>query len=244
MIQPGAWLKSHLHTIPIVLPLLPVQLFVDAGRNECSEVTPLALPASLGGHQSHIAAVLTSSNQHLEQQKQLNAALQVDISSIGKQQSPLLPWHANTAFACCGKWTSHSWWLPVPSSLDGQMYYACSGMTQCVLLAVAYRQSLVQQVAAGMQRVTVRDSDEQENVRPNGAVRAGHQDARLQLFPPTPVGTAPLQAAAASVAAKKGVPTHGGQSALDIMQGELRRKLPCLLLDARHSHRRHSCMLA
>ena len=49
-------------------------------------MTPLALPASLGGHQSHIAAALTSSQQHLEQQMQLNAVLQVDISSIGKQQ--------------------------------------------------------------------------------------------------------------------------------------------------------------
>lgn len=60
------------------------------GSNENSEVTPLALPANLGGHQSHIAAALASSQQHLEQQKQLHAALQVDISSIGKQQFCLL----------------------------------------------------------------------------------------------------------------------------------------------------------
>ena len=58
----------------------------NAGSNKNSEVTPLALPASLGGHQSHIAAALTSSQQHLEQQKHLHTALQVDISSIGKQQ--------------------------------------------------------------------------------------------------------------------------------------------------------------
>ena len=54
-------------------------------------MTPLALPTHLGGHQGHMAAALASSKQHLEQQKQLNAALQVDISAIGKRHSYLLP---------------------------------------------------------------------------------------------------------------------------------------------------------
>lgn len=67
-----------------------------AGSNGNSEVTPLALPASLGGHQSHIAAALASSQQHLEQQKQLHAALQVDISSIGKQQLCSLTRHVDS----------------------------------------------------------------------------------------------------------------------------------------------------
>lgn len=68
----------------------------NAGSNENSEVTPLALPASLGGHQSHIAAALASSQQHLEQQMQLHAALQVDISSIGKQQLCSLTRHVDS----------------------------------------------------------------------------------------------------------------------------------------------------
>lgn len=75
-----------------------------------------------------------------------------------------------------------------------------------------------------------RNSDEQENVSPCGTVSG---DARLQLVPPTPEGMAPLQAAAASVAAKRGVPLHRGQSALSTVQGELIQKLPCLLPDAR-----------
>lgn len=47
-------------------------------------MTPLALPAEQGGHQSHLAAALTTSVQHLNQQKQLHAALQADLGSIGK----------------------------------------------------------------------------------------------------------------------------------------------------------------
>ena len=73
-------------------------------------------------------------------------------------------------------------------------------------------------MAEGMHRVMARSSDEQENVSPNGAEDA---DARLQLVPPTPVGMAPLQAAAASVAAKRGMQPHRGQSALNTMQGVL-----------------------
>ena len=76
-----------------------------------------------------------------------------------------------------------------------------------------------------MHRVMARNNDEQENVSPNGAESA---DARLQLVPPTPVGMAPLQAAAASVAAKRGVPLHKSQSALNTMQGVLNQRLPCL----------------
>ena len=70
-----------------------------------------------------------------------------------------------------------------------------------------------------------RNSDEQENVSPNGAENA---DAKLQLVPPTPVGMAPLQAAAASVAAKRGMPPQRSQSALNTMQGVLHQRLPCL----------------
>ncbi|KAL3143340.1 hypothetical protein ABBQ38_002175 [Trebouxia sp. C0009 RCD-2024] len=64
-----------------------------AGGNNPGKVTPLALPTNLGGHQGHIAAALASSKQHLQQQKQLNAALQVDISAIGKRHAHLLPLH-------------------------------------------------------------------------------------------------------------------------------------------------------
>ncbi len=53
-------------------------------------MTLLALPAEQGGHQSHLAAALTTSVQHLNQQKQLHAALQADLGSIGK--CTLLPW--------------------------------------------------------------------------------------------------------------------------------------------------------
>ena len=91
-----------------------------AGSNDKSEVTPLALPASLGGHQSHIAAALASSQQHLEQQKQLNAALQVDISSIGKRQTFLYSFMSTMHLHAA----SESWWLQlvVSPGHDGQRY--------------------------------------------------------------------------------------------------------------------------
>lgn len=94
-------------------------------------------------------------------------------------------------------------------------------MTQSVLLTVAYRQSLVQQVAVEMRAVTARAQGNQENVSPSSAVSTGCRDARLHLVPPTPVGTAPLQAAAASVANKRGVLTPRVRSGLDTMQGKL-----------------------
>ena len=87
------------------------------------------------------------------------------------------------------------------------------------LHAVAYRQSLVQQVATAMRTVTETNTADQENASPNGAASVSCQDAGLQLVPPTPVGTAPMQAAAASVAARRGVTRHSSQSALDTMQG-------------------------
>lgn len=99
-------------------------------------------------------------------------------------------------------------------------------MTQCVLLTVAYRQTLVQQVAVGMQTVADRARGDQENVSPKGAVSTGCQDARLHLVPPTPVGTAPLQAAAVSVANKRSALTPRVRSGFDTMQGKL---TPCLL---------------
>ena len=61
---------------------------------------------------------------------------------------------------------------------------------------------LVQQVAVAMQKHTAQRGDEQENVSPNVNPRS---NARLPLVPPTPVGTEPMQAAAASVAANKAV---------------------------------------
>lgn len=61
------------------------------GHGEAGSMTLLALPAEQGGHQSHLAAALTTSVQHLNQQKQLHAALQADLGSIGK--CTLLLWN-------------------------------------------------------------------------------------------------------------------------------------------------------
>ena len=62
---------------------------------------------------------------------------------------------------------------------------------------------LVQQVAAAMQKHTAQQAENgQENVSPNVGPSS---NAQLPLVPPTPVGTAPMQAAAASVAANKAV---------------------------------------
>lgn len=80
-----------------------------------------------------------------------------------------------------------------------------------------------------MQTVAARAQGDQENVSPSGATSTGFRHARLQLVPPTPVGTAPLQAAAASVATKRGVLTPRAQSSLDTMQG---KRLPCMLVIA------------
>lgn len=124
-----------------------LQISALAGAAEGSSMTPLALPADQGGHQSHLAAALSANLQSLDQQKQLHADLQADMCSI-----------------------------------------------------VAYRQMLVQQVAAAMQKHSAHQWDEQENVSPNVGPDS---NAQLPLVPPTPVGIAPMQAATASVAAKK-----------------------------------------
>ena len=100
-----------------------------------------------------------------------------------------------------------------------QYWQSCHDMTCYAFHAVAYRQSLVQQVARSMRTAAERNTADQENVSPNAAASMSCQDAELQLVPPTPVGTAPMQAAAVSVAARRGVARHSGQSALDTMQG-------------------------
>jgi len=66
-------------------------VLMTVGHGEAGSMTLLALPAEQGGHQSHLAAALTTSVQHLNQQKQLHAALQADLGSIGK--CTLLLWH-------------------------------------------------------------------------------------------------------------------------------------------------------
>lgn len=69
-------------------------------------------------------------------------------------------------------------------------------------MAGAYKQALVQQVALAMKATGIHDQTNQENVSPDAASHDSCQGAALQLVPPTPVGTAPMQAAAMSVAAK------------------------------------------
>ncbi|KAL0028273.1 hypothetical protein WJX79_006483 [Trebouxia sp. C0005] len=61
-----------------------------AGHGGAGSMTPLALPAEHGGHQSHLAAALTTSVQHLNQQKQLHAALQADLGSIAAYRQALV----------------------------------------------------------------------------------------------------------------------------------------------------------
>lgn len=53
-----------------------------------------------------------------------------------------------------------------------------------------------------MKATGIHDQTNQENVSPDAASHDSCQGAALQLVPPTPVGTAPMQAAAMSVAAK------------------------------------------
>ncbi|DBA67964.1 TPA: hypothetical protein ACH3X2_014002 [Trebouxia sp. C0005] len=136
-----------------------------AGHGGAGSMTPLALPAEHGGHQSHLAAALTTSVQHLNQQKQLHAALQADLGSIA-----------------------------------------------------AYRQALVHQVAAAMPP-TASEVVGQENVTPTAGTSSSRQEARLHLVPPTPLSTAPMQAAAVSVAAKRDVLQERTWSALTPSQG-------------------------
>lgn len=67
--------------------------------------------------------------------------------------------------------------------------------------AGAYKKALMQQVAAAMHSRR-RGSNDQENHTPEATSLHNCQAALLQLVPPTPAGTAPMQAAAVSVAAK------------------------------------------
>ena len=68
-------------------------------------------------------------------------------------------------------------------------------------MAGAYKKALIQQVAAGMKAKDARSHSDQENLIPD-AKHDGCQGVVLQLAPPTPVGRAPMHAAAMSVAAK------------------------------------------
>lgn len=70
----------------------------------------------------------------------------------------------------------------------------------------------MQKVAAAMHAARTAEAVGQENVSPDSA-HSGRQDAILRLFPPTPLGIAPMQAAAASVAAKHTVPRDHAWSA-------------------------------
>ncbi|KAL0045599.1 hypothetical protein WJX82_010928 [Trebouxia sp. C0006] len=137
-----------------------------AGHGEAGSMTLLALPAEQGGHQSHLAAALTTSVQHLNQQKQVHAALQADLGSIA-----------------------------------------------------AYRQALVHQVAAAMQPAPANGAVGQENVTPTAGTSSNRQEARLHLVPPTPLSTAPMQAAAVSVAATRNALQERTWSALTPSQG-------------------------
>ncbi|DBA75138.1 TPA: hypothetical protein ACH3X1_010457 [Trebouxia sp. C0004] len=137
-----------------------------AGHGEVGNMTLLALPAEQGGHQSHLAAALTTSVQHLNQQKQLHAALQADLGSIA-----------------------------------------------------AYRQALVHHVAAAMQPASANETVGQENITPTAGTSSSRQEARLHLVPPTPLSTAPMQAAAVTVAAKSNMLQERTWSALTPSQG-------------------------
>lgn len=73
----------------------------------------------------------------------------------------------------------------------------------------AYRQALIQQVSAAMKAKHTCDGGNQENVSPEGTSQDSCQGAVLHLVPPTPAGTAPMQAAAMSVAAHGQQPVAG-----------------------------------
>jgi len=77
----------------------------------------------------------------------------------------------------------------------------------------------VHQVAAAMQPASANKAVGQENVIPTAGTSSSRQEARLHLVPPTPLSTAPTQAAAASVAAKRNVLQERTWSALTPSQG-------------------------
>ena len=70
----------------------PIRLAIgrcnNAGSSGSTATCELALPAGQGGHQSHLAAALAAQQQHCNQQKQLHAALQTDLTAIGKPNRP------------------------------------------------------------------------------------------------------------------------------------------------------------
>lgn len=69
-------------------------------------------------------------------------------------------------------------------------------------MAGAYKQALIQQVAAAMKAKDAQSHSDQENLTPDAKQHDSCQAAVLQLAPPTPMGGAPMHAAAMSVAAK------------------------------------------
>ena len=90
----------------------------------------------------------------------------------------------------------------------------------------AYKQALVQQVAAAAKAKHAHGHSDQENQSPEAITHDSCQGAVLQLVPPTPLGTAPMQAAAMSVAAKGRQALPGGWAAPLPVEGA-----PCFTLE-------------
>ena len=76
------WLLQQ-HTSAFCSPLA-IGCCNNAGSSGSTAMSDLALPADQGGHQPHLAAALAAQQQHCNQQKQLHAALQTDLTAIGK----------------------------------------------------------------------------------------------------------------------------------------------------------------
>lgn len=55
-----------------------------AGRGNGGRVTPLALPAHLGGHRSHLAAQVSANQAHLQKQRALHAFSKAEIGRLGE----------------------------------------------------------------------------------------------------------------------------------------------------------------
>ncbi len=114
-----------------------------------------------------------------------------------------------------------------PCSASGYCHPSDHSNTLTFLLAAAYRQALVHQVAAAMQQASANEAVGQENVTPTAGTSTSRQEARLHLVPPTPLSTAPMQAAAVSVAAKSNVLQEHTWSALMPSQGITRTHVLC-----------------
>ena len=195
-----------------------------AGNGVAGACTPLALHPAEGGHHSHIAAALEAQQHSLGQLQRLQELLSEELAALGEAARILF---LLTSFATCSRCRVHAAaghykWSCTTLSSTARLRLQAAGRSSAerpCYAAGAHEAALVQQVTAAMQAADAAQAQSQQHeasaATPHGCQstankggpasrhRLGKENSPgLHLVPPTPAAMQPLQAAAASIAAK------------------------------------------